>query len=66
MKHLVDIDDELLQDAKRCLNTETIKDTVDQALRIAAERRARQQREALQKLGEIFEKLPPFDRSEMW
>jgi Arc/MetJ family transcription regulator len=38
-KHLVDIDEEALGDAKRELGTRTIKDTVNLALRRAGARR---------------------------
>jgi len=65
VKHLVDIDDELLERAKGCLGTQTIKATVDEALRKATEERARGQREALEHLGQIFAEHP-FDRSEAW
>lgn len=66
MKHLVDIDDELLEQAKTCLRTPTIKATVDEALRRATTRKADEQREALRGLGQIFAKIPDFDRSEAW
>ena len=37
MKRLVDIDDEVLDAARAALGTQTIKDTVNRALAIAAE-----------------------------
>jgi Arc/MetJ family transcription regulator len=37
MKHLVDIDEQALSDARAMLGTVTIKDTVNTALRLAAE-----------------------------
>ena len=36
-KHLVDLDERALADAQRALGTTTMKDTVNQALRLAAE-----------------------------
>jgi len=66
MKHLVDIDDELLERAQSCLRTPTIKATVDEALRVVTNRRAAELREAFQRLGEIFAEMPDFDRSEAW
>ena len=38
-KHLVDIDEDALDDAKRQLGTSTIKDTINLALRRAGKRR---------------------------
>jgi Arc/MetJ family transcription regulator len=38
-KHLVDVDEEALDDAKRELGTSTIKDTINLALRRAGARR---------------------------
>ncbi|HLQ33167.1 MAG TPA: type II toxin-antitoxin system VapB family antitoxin [Chloroflexota bacterium] len=66
MKHLVDMDDELLEQAKACLGTPTIKATVDEALRIVTNRRAAELREAMRRLGEIFAEMPDFDRSQAW
>jgi Arc/MetJ family transcription regulator len=66
MKHLVDIDDELLERAKACLGTPTIKATVDEAFRVVTQRKAAEQREAMKKLAELLAKDPPFDRSEAW
>ena len=66
MKHLVDMDDELLEEARARLGTPTIKATVDEALRIVTNRKAAEQRDAMRRLGEIFAKIPDFDRSEAW
>lgn len=42
-KRLVDIDDKLLRDAKRCLGTKTMKDTVNTALAEVAKMALRRQ-----------------------
>lgn len=44
MKHLVDIDESALSDARATLGTVTIKDTVNAALRLAAEDSTHEQR----------------------
>lgn len=61
-KRLVDIDDRVLDTARRSLGTTTIKDTVDSALRIAAAENVLSLREALSVLGE-FEFA---DRADAW
>lgn len=66
MKHLVDMDDELLHQAMDCLGTSTIKATVDEALRAVTERKAANQRAALRKLSNAMAKIPDFDRAEAW
>ena len=50
-KHLVDLDDDALAQARAELGTATIKDTVNQALRQAAGDRARRLVEALDTLA---------------
>ena len=65
MKHVVDIDDELLRQAMDCLGTTTIKATVDEAVRRVIERRA-ELRKSFEQLGEAMSKVPDFDRSEAW
>jgi len=65
MKHLVDLDDELLQQAMDQLGTRTIKATVDEALRIATDRKRAELRQAIDGLAKIFADQP-FDRSEAW
>jgi Arc/MetJ family transcription regulator len=50
-KHLVDIDDATLRAAQRRLRTRTIKDTVDRALRMAADTDAARVARALDVLG---------------
>lgn len=61
-KRLVEIDDRVLAAARAELGTETIKDTVDQALKLAAGDRLARQREAIEALAKIdFE-----DRSAAW
>jgi Arc/MetJ family transcription regulator len=41
-KHLVDLDDDLLAEARAELGTSTIKDTVNEALRRSSEKRLEQ------------------------
>jgi Arc/MetJ family transcription regulator len=50
-KRLVDIDDDALHSARARLGTETIKDTVNEALRLAAGQRARDVEDALDVLA---------------
>ena len=66
MKHLVDLDDALLQDAMRCLRTKTIKATVDQALKAATASRRAELERAFERFGELAAELPIVDRSEAW
>jgi Arc/MetJ family transcription regulator len=64
VKHLVDLDDETLERAKRHLGLSTIKATVNEALRLAAGRSAADDEldAALHTLAEVeFE-----DRSAAW
>ena len=61
-KHLVDIDDEALDAARSELGTHTIKETVNEALRRAAGRRARAVARALDVLATA--KLS--DRDDAW
>lgn len=66
MKHLVDIDDELLHDAMCTLGTATIKATVEKALAIAINRKTAKQIESLRGLAKIAAQNPDFDRSQAW
>jgi Arc/MetJ family transcription regulator len=50
-KHLVDIDDEALGAARATLGTQTIKETVNEALRAAAGERSAIVKEAFDRLG---------------
>jgi Arc/MetJ family transcription regulator len=43
-KRLIDVDDEVLEAARQVLGTETIKDTVNSALRASVQTAERQQR----------------------
>lgn len=52
-KRLVDIDDEVLSAARMELGTDTIKDTVDQALRRVADSRRPAVRKALDALAKV-------------
>jgi Arc/MetJ family transcription regulator len=58
-KRLVDIDDEILDEARRALGTTTLKDTVNQSLRNAAKasRRRKITKEDLQAFVEATEDL---------
>jgi Arc/MetJ family transcription regulator len=58
-KHLVDIDDAALNAARAQLGTDTIKDTVNQALRRAGQARSRRVRTSLDRLARA-----DFDRRE--
>ena len=66
MKHLVDLDDELLHQAMDRLGTSTIKATVDEALRIVTDRRRAELERAFDRLGELAAELPFVDRSQAW
>lgn len=66
MKHLVDRDDELLQDAMRMPGTTTIKATVDQALKQATAKRLAELDVAWQRFGELAAEIPLADRSDAW
>jgi len=61
-KHLVDIDEDALSAARAELGTETIRDTVNQALARAAGRRAAVVRRSLDVLG----RLESEDRARAW
>ncbi|MEI8286858.1 MAG: hypothetical protein WCG15_06125 [Actinomycetes bacterium] len=61
-KRLVEIDDTLLEQARAELQLDTIKDTVNEALRrIADERVAR-----FDKAFEVFATFEPFNREDAW
>lgn len=61
-KHLVDLDEETLGVARSELGTRTIKDTVNEALRRAGERREHRVATALDRLAEA----PLGDRADAW
>lgn len=61
-KRLVEIDDNLLQLAKAELQADTIKDTVNEALRRVADERIARVDKALAYLAT----LPPFNREDAW
>jgi Arc/MetJ family transcription regulator len=61
-KHLVDIDEQALSAARAELGTETIRDTVNQALARAAGRRAAEVRRSL----DVLERLEVQDREQAW
>jgi Arc/MetJ family transcription regulator len=50
-KHLVDIDDDALRAARAQLGTDTIKETINQALRRAGQTRARTVKTSLDRLA---------------
>ena len=55
-KRLVDIDDEILEEARHALGTTTLKDTVNQSLRTAVREHRRSQitREDLRRVGDLL------------
>ena len=61
-KHLIDLDEQALADARRQLGTSTMKDTVNEALRRAGGTRRRTLEEAFDALAA----LPPLDRDQAW
>lgn len=66
VKHLVDVDDELLALARASLGTSTIKDTVNAALRLASDRKRAELNQALDELAELVTTLPVEDRANAW
>ena len=58
-KRLVDVDDEVLQEARTVLGTATLKDTVNESLRetVRAARRRQITVEDLQRVGELLTDL---------
>ena len=66
MKHLVDVDEALLEQARATLGTSTIKDTVNEALRLAAERKRAELDAAMDELAELVRTLPVQDRANAW
>ena len=61
-KHLVDIDEEALSAARAELGTQTIRDTVNEALVRAAGKRSAEVKRSLDRLA----RLELDDRSEAW
>lgn len=61
-KHLIDLDEDTLQAARTELGTVTIKETVNEALRLATSQRARRTAAALDVLAEA----DLVDREEAW
>ena len=61
-KHLVDIDDGALGEARAQLKTSTIKDTVNEALRRAGRERSRRVKRAFQ----VLAKVELLDREQAW
>jgi Arc/MetJ family transcription regulator len=61
-KHLVDIDEQALSAARAELGTATIKDTVNEALRVAAAGRDSRVSKAL----DVLAKADLVDRAEAW
>lgn len=66
MKHLVDVDETLLEQARTTLGTSTIKDTVNEALRLAAGRKRAELDAAMDELAELIRVLPVQDRASAW
>ena len=69
-KRLIDVDDDVLEDARRALGTTTIKDTVNSALRAsveAAERRQNVDTAALKRFADASRDLRDDDvMAEAW
>ena len=61
-KRLIDVDDRALEDARERLGTKTIKDTVNEALRLAAEDREADLSRAL----DVLTHAHPHDRTSAW
>lgn len=61
-KHLIDIDEQALEQARVELGTSTIRDTVNGALRAAVERRKQRVTSALDTLAAA----PSVDRDDAW
>jgi Arc/MetJ family transcription regulator len=66
VKHLVDVDEKLLDQARATLGTSTIKDTVNEALRLAASRKRAELDAAMDELAELVRALPVEDRANAW
>jgi len=66
MKHLVDVDEALLEQARATLGTSTIKDTVNEALRLAAGRKRAELDAAMDELAGLVRALPVRDRTDAW
>ena len=69
MKHLIDVDDDLLKDAMRAndeIGTKTIKATIEAALQRAIELRRAELHADWVRFGELAEEIPLVDRSEAW
>jgi Arc/MetJ family transcription regulator len=69
MKHLVDMDEELLARVKAILGTPTLKATVDRALQIAeqsATNRAEERNRSLDEWANLCAEIPLVDRAEAW
>ena len=65
-KRLIDLDDELLADAQRELNTTGVSDTVRAALRQAAARSARARQVTWLQEGGLAAMAAPARRGEVW
>lgn len=61
-KHLIDVDEQRLAQARAELSTDTIKDTVNEALRLATRGRADRVSAALDTLAAV----PGDDRADAW
>ena len=63
---MVDLDEALLEQARATLGTSTIKDTVNEALRLAADRKRAELDTAMDELAELVRTLPVQDRANAW
>lgn len=61
-KRLIDIDDDALDAARQTLGTSTMRDTVNEALRLAAGHR----RDELSAALDVIAAIAPADRTDAW
>jgi Arc/MetJ family transcription regulator len=69
MKHLIDMDDELLGRVKEILGTQTLKATVDAALRLVEQQapdQAKNRAAQIDAWAKLCEEIPLADRQEAW
>jgi Arc/MetJ family transcription regulator len=69
MKHLIDMDDELLGRVKEILGTQTLKATVNAALRLVEQQapdQAKNRAAQIDAWAKLCEEIPLADRQEAW
>ncbi|GAB94301.1 Arc/MetJ family transcription regulator [Kineosphaera limosa] len=65
-KRLIDLDDELLEEARRALNTDGVSDTVRAALRQASDAAARAEEFEWLAAGGMAQLADPQERARVW